>query len=262
MTREEYYNLLCEKNSFYYWDKESDVIGKMFELRPSFIAKHRKVVAGADELINAYQATTYKDEETRKRAESILAFANEEKRKSQEILKTEEASIQQYLGMEKPVLVVSDGECMEIVDISEYEEIQGMSDEEALLWYRQMRISKAMESFIKSDFYGDDFGLMCLRMREEIKALYEWIAEAKKKYPELPDVPDYEDDDEQVDRLYEKAVLCGSLEVEKIKEKRKEKVMEKIQTLKNSKYLTEKTEKKILKKSEKKEDLGQDFKKK
>ena len=143
-------------------------------------------------------------------AESILAFANEEKRKSQEILQKEEASIQQYLDMEKPVLVVSDGECMEIVDISEYEEIQGMSDEEALLWYRQMRISKAMESFIKSDFYGDDFGLMCLRMREEIKALYEWIAEAKKKYPELPDVPDYEDDDEQVDRLYEKAVLCDS----------------------------------------------------
>ena len=86
-------------------------------------------------------------------------------------------------------------------------ELELMSDEEALLWYRQMRISKAMESFIKSDFYGDDFGLMCLRMREEIKALYEWIAEAKKKYPELPDVPDYEDDDEQVDRLYEKAVL-------------------------------------------------------
>ena len=70
----------------------------------------------------------------------------------------------------------------------------------------------------------------------------------RKKYPELPDVPDYEDDDEQVDRLYEKAVLCDSLEVEKIKEKRKEKVMEKIQTLKNSKYLTEKTEKKNIEK--------------
>ena len=46
----------------------------MFELKPSFITKHRKVVAGADELLNAYQAIKYKDEETKKRAEKYFGF--------------------------------------------------------------------------------------------------------------------------------------------------------------------------------------------
>lgn len=240
MTREEYYNLLCEKNSFYYWDKESDVIGKMFELKPSFITKHRKVVAGADELINAYQAIEYKDEETKKRAEKILAFANEEKRKSQEILKTEEASIQQYLDMEKPVLVVSDGEYMEIVDISEYEEIQGMSDEEALLWYRQMRISKAMESFIKSDFYGDDFGLMCLRMRADLDILYEWVKSIQDMIPSAPPIPALKtlDEDEEADNLFEKAVLCKALKLSDLPDKKQEKIAQKIKLAAQKGYVT------------------------
>jgi hypothetical protein len=142
--------------------------------------------------------------------------------------------------MEKPVLVVSDGECMEIVDISEYEEIQGMSDEEALLWYRQMRISKAMESFIKSDFYGDDFGLMCLRMRADLDILYEWVKSIQDMIPSAPPIPVLKtlDEDEEADNLFEKAILCKVLKLSDLPDKKQEKIAQKIKLAAQKGYVT------------------------
>ncbi len=103
-----------------------------------------------------------------------------------------------------------------------------------------MRISKAMESFIKSDFYGDDFGLMCLRMRADLDKLYEWVKEVREIVPSAPPVPALTalEEDEEASTLYEKAVLCNVISLEDLPYKQKEKTALKLKDAVEKGYLT------------------------
>lgn len=241
MTKEEYFATLCKDNDFYYWDKKSDVEG-FISIRPSTVTKHKKVVDDAEELLSAYDKI--KDLQAREKSQKMIDFTLQQRDNSLRIIHKANNALAPYLAMKRPVVISYKQKATEIVDISNIDELQSMTDQEALDHYRNKRISEAMEKFVSGDFYGNDFALMVMQMKSDLDEILSWINNAKKVITKLPDPPQIKEDG-VTDTLISKIILCGVKDIEDIDSKRRLGVQQYLDNLVRDGHVTADTAKRI-----------------
>lgn len=239
MDFEAHYELISSLYTFKYWDKVSDVKG-VVSLLPSVLQKHEKLIEEAEKVLTIYKKIKAKNTKEQKKVNEMIALATKEMENAIKFKETINASLLPAMRMKRPVIVSHSGIPQEVIDIARYNEVQNLSDEEALAWFRNHFLSDVMEKSRKSGFYGDDFGKMCLRMRADLDKLYEWVKEVREIVPSAPPVPVLTalEEDEEASTLYEKAVLCNVISLEDLPYKMKEKTALKLKDAVEKGYLT------------------------
>jgi hypothetical protein len=239
MDYKAHYELISSLYTFRYWDKVSDVKG-VVSLLPSVMQKHEKLIKQANGILAIYENIKAKDAKEQKKVDDMTALATKEKDNATKLVNAMNASLSPFMNMKKPVVVSHSNVPQEVVDIALYDEVQNLSDEEALAWFRNNFLADVMEKARKSNFFGDDFGKMCLRMRDELDKLYEWVKEVREIIPSAPPVPVLTDleEDEEASNLYEKAVLCNVISLEDLPEKKKEKTALRLKSAAENGYVT------------------------
>jgi hypothetical protein len=246
MDFEAHYELISSLYTFKYWDKVSDVKG-VVSLLPSVLQKHEKLIEEAEKVLTIYKKIKAKNTKKQKKVNEMIALATKEMENAIKFKETINASLLPAMSMKRPVIVSHSGIPQEVIDIARYDEVQNLSDEEALAWFRNHFLSDVMEKSRKSGFYGDDFGKMCLRMRADLDKLYEWVKEVREIVPSAPPVPVLTalEEDEEASTLYEKAVLCNVITLEELPAKKQKKVAQKIEIAAQKGYITKKVKENV-----------------
>lgn len=239
MDFEAHYELISSLYTFKYWDKVSDVKG-VVSLLPSVLQKHEKLIEEAEKVLTIYKKIKAKNTKEQKKVNEMIALATREMENAIKFKETINASLLPAMRMKRPVIVSHSGIPQEVIDIARYNEVQNLSEEEALTWFRNYFLSDVMEKAKKSGFYGDDFGKMCLRMRADLDILYEWVKCIQDMIPSAPPIPVLKtlDEDEEADNLFEKAVLCKAIKLSDLPDKKQEKIAQKIKLAAQKGYVT------------------------